>query len=185
MKTKKAILIVLFGIISIFIVDAQHLEINTKSFYGVWNGESSGYFYGAFGMELAYEHPIKKGALRTGLEFRSINWGNQLSLNTAYKMNFIQKEKWSLSGLSSVGLGMALFRPKSLFVWSIGFIPEVTWPQKSRVHLNFGMGFRYTNNSAYKNYSQIYRLIEFPFKIGIRYRLKKENNSINSPVKQR
>jgi len=162
---KKILLIILLYTAS-FSVYSQSIELNLKSFYGIWNNETSGYNYGGGGLELLYEQPLRKGALRTGVEFRSIDWGNQLSLLIAYKSPYIQQEKWQLSGISSVGVGLALFRDNPLFVWSIGYMPAFTWLGKKRVSWDIGLGFRYTDSPAYKDYGKINRVVDFPFKIG-------------------
>lgn len=154
---------------------SQHLEFDLTSFYGIWNKEGGGYFYGGGGMEIAYEQPIANFALQGSLAFRSIDWGNQLTLNIGYKQAYVSKEKWSLNGLTTAGIGFALFRPKPLFVWSLGYMPELTWPAHKKVNVMIGWGIRYTHSPAYKKYGKINQVLEFPFKLGGRFRLGKTN----------
>ena len=168
---KNTCLIVVLIIFSVFKSYSQSITFNTKSFYGIWNNETSGYYYGGGGLDLLYEHRLKKGALRGGLEFRSIDWGNQLSINTGFKAPYITKEKWSFNGITSLGLGLALFKESPLFVWSAGYMPEFSWHVREKFHLNFGFGIRYTNSPAYKNYGSINHVMELPLKIGFQFNL--------------
>lgn len=168
---KKLSLFYFLFILSITSVYSQSITLNTNSFYGIWNNESNGYYYGGGGLGLAYDHPLKKGSLRSGLAYRSINWGNQLSLNTGVRMPYLTKEKWSLHGVTSVGLGLALFRDNPLFVWSVDYMPEFSWHLGKKFHLNVGFGIRFTNCPAYKNYGNINQVLELPLNIGFQFNL--------------
>jgi hypothetical protein len=168
---KNLSLIVLLLILPYGAAKAQSITLNTKSFYGTWNNESNGYFYGGGGLALQYEQPIKKGALRLGFEFRSINWGNQLALNTGYNMVYIQKAKWTFNGISSLGVGLALFKHNPLFIWSAMYMPEFSWQLKEKFHLNIGIGINFTNCPIYKNYGSINQVLEIPVKIGFQFKL--------------
>ncbi|CAG5080150.1 hypothetical protein [Parvicella tangerina] len=154
----------------------QQLSIDLHSFYGIWNNESSGYSYGGGGLTVSYEHPLKKGDLQCGLAFRTIDWGNQITITTAYRAPYISKSNWSFNGLTSIGLGSALFQQRGMFVWSIGYLPEFVWLTDRRISLSAGLGFRYTNNPAYKNYGSINQLFELPLKIGVQIQLAREDN---------
>lgn len=151
----------------------QNIIANTNSYYGFWNNASSTYAYGGGSLELLYEHPLNRGALQGGMEIRSIDWGNQVSLKIAYKMPYLTKEKWEISGLSAIGLGTALFKKNPMFVWSIGYLPEFTFRKQKRMQFNLGVGLRYSHNPAYIKYGQINQLLEVPLKIGITIRIKK------------
>ena len=150
---------------------SQQIEINTKSLYGLWNNENGGYYYGGGSFELLYEHPLKKGALRGGIEFRTIDWGNQVTLNVGYKVPYIQKGNWSFSGITSAGFGLALFVDNLLFVYSVDYIPVFTWLRNKRMDFDIGLGIRFTNSPAYKNYGKINQLLELPLRIGMTYNL--------------
>ena len=169
---KKILLLLFVFKISIATLFSQNIELNLKSFYGVWNNELSGYYYGGGEIEILYEQPLLSGALRTGLAFRSVDWGNQASISIGYKTAFIVRDKWMLNGTTTAGIGMALFYKNPQYIWSLGFMPELTWLRKKRMDFNIGIGFRYTSNPAYKNYGAINQLFEFPLKLGIIYKLK-------------
>ena len=175
MKKETVIFLVLIfaGITS----NAQQIEFNSKSFYGAWNSQGSEYFYGGGGAELIYEHPINMGSLRTGVELRSVNWGNQATLQLGHKHLYSSSEKWSLAGVGSVGLGAALFYDNPLFTWSADYSGVFTYFRNKRTSLNIGLGVRYTNSPAYREYGQINKVFEFPLQLGISYSLKKETSS--------
>lgn len=154
--------------------NAQKFEASTKSFYGLWNTESSEYYYGGGGLELSYDIPLNKGAIKTGLEFRSIDWGNQLSLNIGYNAPYITKEKWALHGITTVGLGMALFYDNSLFAWSIGYTPEFVFRKDKRLNIGLGLGLRYTQSPRYKDYGSINQVLEIPLRVGFKFHLTKQ-----------
>lgn len=167
---------ILFSILSTNLL-SQHLEFNTKSFFGLWHNQGTEYFYNGSAIELLYEHPLAKGTLRTGLEYRSIDWGNQASLNLGYVLPHATNQKWDLNGVMSTGLGFALFRENPLFVWSLGYMPEIVFRKNKRINLSVGLGIRYTNSPGYKDFGSINQVLDFPFKIGLKFMGKKKKNS--------
>lgn len=154
--------------------NAQKFEANTISYYGVWNTQSTEYFYGGSGLEFSYDFQLNKGAFKTGLELRSIDWGNQLSLNVAYTDPYIEKEKWTLNGISTVGFGLALFHDNPLIVWSIGYVPEFCFRKNKRLNIGLGLGIRYTQSPGYKEYGAIHQVLELPLRLAFKFHLNKE-----------
>jgi hypothetical protein len=150
---------------------SQSVNFNTNSFYGLWQNEGGGYFYSGGGFDLLYIHPLKKGALQTGLAFRTVNWGNQVSLNMGYQAPYILKEKWSLSGVTSADFGLALFVDNSLFVYSVDYIPVFTLHRNKRFDFEAGLGIRFTHSPAYINYGKINQVVDIPIKLGLKYSL--------------
>ncbi len=177
MKRQVTLLILLFKFTS-FSAFSQNIGLNFNSFYGIWNNEIAAYNYGGGGMELYFEQPIKLGAIRSGIAYRFIDWGSQISIEFAYNSPYILKDNYALRGISSAGIGLALFKENPLFVWSIGYMPEFTWLRKKRIDLNIGFGIRYTHNPAYKKYGKINQVLEFPIKIGFKLNLKSKNSSL-------
>lgn len=169
----KKILIIICSL-STFSIFSQNIEANLKSFYGIRNNEAIEYFYGGGGLELLYTQPIKKGFLRTGLEFRTIDWGNQLSVNIGYSHPYLSKETWSLKGIGSAGLGLALFYKKPQFVWSTEYMTAFQWLLQKKINMDIGLGIRYTHNPAYKNYGKINQVLEIPFKLGFQFNLNRK-----------
>ncbi|MFD1550732.1 hypothetical protein DNU06_05985 [Putridiphycobacter roseus] len=169
---RKRFLLTLLINLSVYSGYSQNIALDINSFYGGWNNELSAYYYGGAGISLLYEHPLKKGALSGGFALRTIDWGNQVTVNVGYNATYLLRDNWRLDGVSTVGLGLALFKYKPLLVWSFGYVPEFTWLRKKKIDYSMGLGIRYSNSPAYKNYGQIYQLLEFPIKIGVKYHLK-------------
>jgi len=145
----------------------QSISFHTNSFYGLWQNEGGGYFYGGGGFAVTYQHPLTKGALQAGLGFRTINWGNQVSLGIGYQAPYVRKEKWTLSAVTSVNLGLALFVNNPLLVYAIDYTPTLTWLRKKRFNFEAGLGIRYTHAPRYKSYGKINQVLEFPFQVGV------------------
>ena len=160
---KQIAYIFLFLSLSVFHGFGQQIEFNTNSFYGIWSNEKGGYYYSGGGFDLIYAHPLAKGELRSGIDFRNIDWGNQLTLNIGYTAPYISKDKWQLNGITSTGLGMALFHDNSLFVLSVGYMPEISWRNDKKFSWSIGLGVRYTTSPAYKNYGTINQVLDFPY----------------------
>ncbi len=154
---------------------AQQLELQTTSYFGIWNNEVPRYFYGGGGLSMIYEHTTKFGGIRGGVELRSIDWGNQVNFNLGHKMDLYTKERWSINGIGSVGLGIALFRNNPIFGWSVAYLPEIILRSHKRVNFTIGTGLRYTISPGYQDYGPINQVLEWPFRLGIRYQLGKNN----------
>lgn len=175
---KKIILISILFFLILLKANGQNFEVNTKSYYGLWNKASSGYFYGGGGLELSYNYPINKGAIQSGIEFRSINWGNQISLQVGYNASYLNREKWSLNGVSSVGVGFALFHDNPLFVWSIDYTPEFILLKHKKLNIGVGIGVRYTHSPAYKDYGAINQVFEMPIRLGFKFNIASSQNEL-------
>ncbi|MDX1351276.1 MAG: hypothetical protein R3279_13555, partial [Putridiphycobacter sp.] len=142
------------------------------SYYGLWNNAESEYFYSGGGFQISYQHPIKKGALLGGINFRTINWGNQVGATFGYSVPYVSKEKWSLSGVTSADLGLALFVNNPLLVYAVDYTPFFTWHRNKRFDFEAGIGIRFTHCPAYGNYGKINQVLDLPLKLGVKYQLQ-------------
>lgn len=156
---------------TIHTLHAQQISLNFESFPGVAYRGGSGYFYGGGGFELAYQHDFKQGRIRGGLEYRIVDWGNQIGVNAAYNHPYFVRNAWRISGTSGVQLGLALFREKPLFAYALEYSPEAEWQSAKRFFANVSLGIRYTNSPKYKNYGTINSVLELPLKVGFGFRL--------------
>jgi len=154
-------------------IQAQQLSLKGLSFLGVATNTTRGYFYDGGGFELNYQHDIWKGRVVAGIEYRMINWGNQVGLNMGYNLPFYKKNQWRLSATLSAQVGMALFSPKPLAAWGVELLPSVEWQSKKRFFLQLDFGFRMNHCPAYKDYGSINMVFDMPIKIGIGFRLGK------------
>lgn len=167
---RKIIFYILFFFATSTTIHAQQIGLNVLSFPGLGQGG----FYGGGGFELNYQHDVRQGRVRGGLEYRIIDWGNQMSLNAAYNHPYFVKNQFRISGTTGFQLGVALFRPRSLFVWGIEYLPEVEWQSNKRFFAHVGLGIRYTNSPKYKKYAAINSVLELPIKVGFGFRLGKK-----------
>lgn len=150
---------------------AQQLSLKPLSFLGVATNLGGAYHYNGGGFELAYQHDFWKGRVVGGVEYRMINWGNQLSVNLGYNLPFWSHNQWRASVSTQVQLGGALFVQKSLFVWGVECVPEIEWHSKKAFFASVGFGIRYTNCPAYENYGPLVSAIDLPIKIGLGFYL--------------
>jgi len=174
---KKILITAVVSTLMIPLVIGQNIEVNNKLFYGVWNNEFSEYFYGGTGLEILYLSKLKKVRIKNGLEFRSVNWGNQVSVINGISVTYVTRDQWSLHGNTSIGLGLALFVDNPLLVWSVGYMPEVILLKKRKLKLIVGAGIRYTSSPSYKDYGSIHQVLELPVKFGLQFQLGKKKST--------
>lgn len=150
---------------------AQQLSLKPLSFLGIATNLGGEYHYNGGGFELAYQHDVWKGRVVGGLEYRMINWGNQIGINLGYNMPFWTKGQWRASVSAQAQIGWALFHQKSLFVWGLECIPQIEWHSNKAFFASLGFGIRYTNCPAYENYGLLTSAIDLPIKIGLGFYL--------------
>ena len=153
---------------------AQQIGLRALTFLGMATNTEAQYFFDGGGLELFYQHELWKGKVVGGLEYRTINWGNQVALNLGYNLAYWKKNSWRASVSLSVQGGMALFRQKPLGVLGIECLPELEWQSKKRFFMNLGIGIRYSNCPAYSKYSLINSTLDIPIKFGMGFRLGKK-----------
>jgi hypothetical protein len=165
---------ILMGVLFFMInttTSAQQLSLKPLSFLGVATNLGGEYYYDGGGFELAYQHDLWKGRVIGGLEYRMVNWGNQVGVNFGYNMPFWTKGQWRASVSVQTQFSWALFYQKSLLVWGIECIPEIEWHSNKAFFATLGFGIRYTNCPAYQNYGDIHNVIDLPIKIGLGFYL--------------
>ena len=167
----KKIVLLFFLFCLINTINAQQIALNFESFPGVAYSGGGGYFYGGGGLEVTYQHDFKQGRIRGGLEYRMIDWGNQMAINAAYNHPYYVRDRWRISGTSGLQLGLALFRVNPLFVYGLEYSPEIEWQSGKRFFANASIGIRYTNSPRYRDYGTINSVLELPIKVGFGFRL--------------
>jgi hypothetical protein len=170
MKRYGILMGVLFFMISTS-TSAQQLSLKPLSFLGIATNIGGAYHYNGGGFELAYQHDVWKGRVIGGLEYRMINWGNQVAINVGYNMPFWTKGPWRASVSAQAQIGWALFYQKSLAVWGIECLPEIEWHSNKAFFATLGFGIRYTNCPAYERYGFVTSAIDLPIKIGLGFYL--------------
>lgn len=152
-------------------VAAQELRLESASFYGFVYPGATEYFYGGGGLSLNYGHHFEWGRVQAGMEYRIIDWGNQLGLNLGYAYPLWTKAEHSLSAGLMVQLGIVPFRQNSLFAWGAEPQVEYRWQTQKRAFWIAGVGVRYSHSPAYLDFGPINRLGEMALRAGIGWRL--------------
>lgn len=156
-------------------IQAQQMGFSVLSFPGIATNVGAGYFYDGGGFDLNYQHDLGKGRLVGGVEYRMINWGNQIALNMGYNFSYWAEAHWRFSGTTAAQIGLALFYQKPLIIWALEYMPQMEWQSEKRFFANLGIGFRFSNSPSYKRYGEINTTFNLPIKIGVGFRLGKRN----------
>lgn len=174
-NTRKHILPIIFAIclIASTNINAQRLALNSSGFLGFANNVEAGYFYDGGSLALTYQQELEKGAVQAGLNYRIIHWGNQVALSGGYSLPLWEQGPWDLELGANADLGLALFRPKALFVWGINAIPNIKWQSKKAFYVSLGLGLQFNHAPAYRKYGAINWTLDLPIQLGIGFRLKK------------
>lgn len=135
---------------------------------------SSGYNFvyqpGMNGVGITLDYTLKKLEavdLFAGLEYRISDWGHLVLLSSGAQHTWWEGNRWSFSSRAGLLNGLALFRPKSLYI--IG--AETTAHLYLRIFNRFGLfataGLRWSTCPAYRNYGLIWSYLEIPVGTGI------------------
>ena len=154
-------------------LQAQNLSLQIPSFYGINNSADRGYFYGGAGLSVNYHHPLSIGQIRSSIEVRAIDWGNQASLSAGFNIPYWEEGPFRFSGTTGFLVGLALFRENPLGVWGLDYALEFAWQSAKRWNAFIGLGMRYTSIPAYWRYGKITTVLEIPLNIGFGFRLEK------------
>lgn len=171
------VFIIAFLALAMNTAKAQQLSLRPLSFLGIATNVGTNYFYNGGGFELSYQHDYWKGRISGGLEYRMINWGNQVGLNIGYNLPFWTKKQWRASVTAHAQIGWALFVQKTLAVWGFEAIPQIEWKSKKAFFVMIGVGLRFSHNPVYEQFGSINATLDIPIKVGIGFRLnnKKKN----------
>lgn len=151
----------------------QKISLSGLSYLGIANTVESGYFYDGGGFELGYRHSLGKGEVLGGLEYRMINWGNQVTINLGYNFPYWTNDVFTVSGATSAQIGWGLFNQKALAVWGAEYLAQLEWQSPKRFFAILGIGFRFNHSPAYSKYGAINWTLNLPVKLGIGFRLGK------------
>lgn len=174
-NTRKHILPIIFAIclLASTNLNAQRLALNSSGFLGFANNVEAGYFYDGGSFALMYQHPLEKGAIQAGLNYRWIHWGAQTAISGGYSLPLWEQGPWQAAVAANAEIGLALFRPQSLFAWGINALPNIRWQSKKAFYASLGLGLQFNHAPAYRKYGAINWSLDVPIQIGIGFRLKK------------
>ena len=139
-------------------VQAQGLRVHLTHLQGLAHSAGGEWYRGGTELALTYGHAHQGWEYRAGLRARTVLWGSQAGLTLGVHR--------PLADRVGVGLtleqGLALFRPRPLYVWGLGAGAEYQFWQGEKRAAGLTLGLRYTQAPAYDRYSQIRSLLEVP-----------------------
>lgn len=153
-------------------LQAQYVSFCVSGYPGFAHTQGSESFYGGYGFGLHYEHTLnKQGRLLGAVEFRSIQWGNQLAINLGYDYAYVVEGPWRLGARAQIQAGSALFSNGGLFVFGGEVGTMLQWKSPKAFFAALGVGLRHTACPAFAAYSSIASVWEVPLTVGIGFKL--------------
>ncbi|MFA6619053.1 MAG: hypothetical protein WCT23_08305 [Candidatus Neomarinimicrobiota bacterium] len=122
-------------------------------------------FKGGFELSADYIYSINNLRISSGLDFRTIQWGNQATISLGLAKVLSPKIELGLE----MQHGLALFHPQSLYTFSAGANCDLTLVNNDKLQMGLSIEARYSICPAYINYGQIYHVTEIPLGIFIRF----------------
>jgi hypothetical protein len=106
-----------------------------------------------------------------GSEFSLTPWGTDVHaiLGLGYSKAISPKWMWSIQAFSLQGL--ALFRPKALFVAGLSAIAGIEYQLNDKLSVGLSTGLKYYTCPAYKQYSLISEYLDIPIQLSIKRKL--------------
>lgn len=150
---------------------AQYASLRLSGCPGFAHAQGGESFYGGYGLGLHYEHTIhERGRILGALEFRSIQWGNQLALNLGYDYAYVSEGPWRLGARAQLQAGSALFGSGGLFVVGGEVGTVFQWKSPKAFFAVLGVGLRYTTCPSFAEYSSIFSVWEVPLTVGFGFK---------------
>ncbi len=158
MKTINILLLISIALLfsSKTIVQAQCIQIGYNYLQGIHYNSNWDLFGGGSEFYIKYLKETETIGFSLGTEYRTVQWGNQVSLSAGV---FKPMNKKIEVGVALAG-GLALFRPQSLFVFSAAPKMNYALLKKDKFSIGISLETRFTSCPAYKKYSNIYNLWE-------------------------
>ncbi len=105
--------------------------------------------------------------LAIGMEFRTIDWGNQIGISLLYNNYKTFNERWGLQYDIGMIHSIALFRPG--FKYSIGLLgrTSLAYQLNEKHRIEFGVALRYDKILAYNDFGAINQTLELPIHLSI------------------
>ena len=142
-------------------VHSQQLNIGLQ--YYTCSGRSAD-----LGLDINYAKKLNKNIFQVGTEIRSIDWGNHWGLNLSYGRIYYSKQAFSLSGISSVHPGLALFHKHYFGSYGISHSFNFRWQSNKRSFFELNLGARYNVCPSYGEYGNNHQFeLPLSFRWGI------------------
>lgn len=146
-------------------LQAQDIQLNFTYLQGVAYTDAAGLFKGGSGISAEY---LAERSLLTwsgGIEFRTVQWGSQLSLMTGIRKKLTGRADLAFTWHN----GLALFYEKPLYVGSAELKVHYSLLRREKINLGLFAGFRYSFCPAYSQYSLIHDIAEVPAGLYFRF----------------
>ncbi len=146
-------------------LNAQHIQVSANYVQGIRYNNNWDLFNG--GVELSADYLFSKNdyVFSTGIDFRTVQWGNQLSISAG----IVKKVGNRFELGAEIQNGLALFYSQSLYVFSVGLKCNYTIIKTEKMNMGLSLETRYSNCPAYKAYGQIYHVVEIPIGLYIKF----------------
>jgi len=170
MKVFNSRLLILTGL-TIFLLfgaaklSAQHIQISANYAQGLRYNNNWDLFNG--GAELSADYIFDSNDLlfNSGLDLRTIQWGNQLSISLGIAKKI--GDRFELG--AEIQNGLALFYRGSLYVLGVSIKGSYSLLKTEKMNMGLSLEARYSNCPAYKDYGQIYHVVEIQIGLYIRF----------------
>ena len=149
---------------------AQYLSFQPAGYLGFAHSQGGEYFYGGFGLGIQYEHELGPGRVLGTLEYRAVQWGNQVAFNAGYDYPYWTQGPWRAGVRGQLQMGSALFQSGGLLVWGAEVGTSLQWKSPKAFFVHLGLGLRFSHCPAYETYSQIFTVWEVPLNVGIGFK---------------
>lgn len=168
-------LTILVCLVAYLPINAQVISLYINSNQGILAGKNweSGNRGGSMGLN--FSHPLNNNYnYIVGTEIALVPWGTDIyaNLGVRYSKNINTKWQWTVSTLTNQGV--ALFRPKSLYVYGFSGLLGMEYKLTQTLSLGIQTGLKYYNCVAYKKYSLISSYLQIPFQINMNIKLNTE-----------
>lgn len=162
-------LTILLCLVPFLPLNAQVISLYIHSNQGILAGKNweSGNRGGAMGLN--FSHPIKHSYnYIVGTEIALVPWGTNISANlgVCYSKNINTKWQYTVSTLTNQGV--ALFRPKSLYVYGLSGLVGMEYKLTNKLSLGIQSGLKYYSCPSYKQYSLISSYLDIPIQISLK-----------------
>jgi len=153
----KYIFVILFWMFPVHL-HAQDIQISVGYLQGFAYNNTVELYKGGTGITAEYQLYGDSFTYSGGLEFRTVQWGNQASIKLALKKSIAPRAEISVSLYN----GLALFYNHPLYTGSAEVRSNFILLNKEGFKAGIFAGVRYTFCPAYSNYSPINKLAEIP-----------------------
>ena len=145
--------------------NAQDVQIDLSYIQGIHYTENWDLFAGGVEFSAEYRHPIKELDYSAGIDFRTVQWGTQMTLSLGATKTLAERFEVG----ANIQNGMALFKQRKLYVIGGGIQGAYLFMKKESVQMGTSLEVRYTACPSYSDYSKIYSVTEIPIKLFIRF----------------